>query len=690
MRADTARPAPYRNRKAAIPAAVFVLVFCLPLAGQEPAKPGAAKPEAPQAPSEAKPAAPAAEGAPGAESPVPVTEKAVQGSVDVGYRWRSDVRGNFQSYRSVVDLGEGPKLLNLDFTFQSKRFFDRLDLRGIGWGGDPYNTARLDARKSGLYNLTVDYRRIAYFNALPSFANPLNPAYPLTQHSFDTHRRIASIELDLMPGRRFVPYLAYSRDSGDGRGVTTFVTTGNEYPVATLLRDKTDNFRGGVRVEMNRFHVTLEQGGTTFKDDQRAFTSLRNPGNRSTPFLGETLFLDSLEQQYGIRGDSVYSKVLLTANPVSSIDIYGQFLYSRPQTDSNYVHSGLGTFATTNPVAFFTGQQNLLFAQAKQPHTSGMLGGELRPFRRLRIIESWMTDRLHDASAGLLTEQLLLSAVSGQTQSSLAGSRLVRNYSQIQTDVLFDITQKITLRGGFRSVWGDAQVLASVLNQTGPFEFGKLRRQAGLAGVTARVAQKLSFNVDFEAATSDRDYFRTSLHDYQKARVRARYQPTTSLGLAANFSVLNNQNPSPGVNYDFRSRDNSLTVYWTPGGGRRAAVTADYSRSTLRSDIQYLSLPFFDPERSFYRDNAHTGTVLVDLRLPPSNRSSRFTLGGSYFLSNGSRPSRYYQPLARVAIPLYNGISWIAEWRWYGFGEQFYLFEGFRAHVFATGLRIGR
>jgi len=39
--------------------------------------------------------------------------------------------------------------------------------------------------------------------------------------------------------------------------------------VADHLRDKTDNFRGGVRIEMSKFHVTLEQGGSTFKTTSR-------------------------------------------------------------------------------------------------------------------------------------------------------------------------------------------------------------------------------------------------------------------------------------------------------------------------------------------------------------------------------------------------------------------------------------
>ena len=65
---------------------------------------------------------------------------------------------------------------------------------------------------------------------------------------------------------------------------TTWVQdANNEFAVPTLLRDSTNNYRGGVRFEYNHFHVTLEQGGTTFKDDDQANFDGVNPGDRTTP-----------------------------------------------------------------------------------------------------------------------------------------------------------------------------------------------------------------------------------------------------------------------------------------------------------------------------------------------------------------------------------------------------------------------
>ena len=232
-------------------------------------------------------------------SPVPSGESWLTGSIDVGYRWRTDVGGSFDTYRSIVNLGSGPKMLGADFTLADPkhRAFDQIRVRANGWGDDPYQTVHLDAKKSKLYDFSADYRDIAYFNFLPSYADPLlGRGIVLNEQSFDTRRHLGSFRLDLFPGNWFIPYLAYDRDSGSGTGATTFVTDGNEFPVPNTLRDQTNLYRGGVRFELRRFHATLEQGGTTFKDDQSVFQNpgSLNFGNVATPVFGQRTDLTSL------------------------------------------------------------------------------------------------------------------------------------------------------------------------------------------------------------------------------------------------------------------------------------------------------------------------------------------------------------------------------------------------------------
>jgi hypothetical protein len=102
----------------------------------------------------------------------------------------------------------------------------------------------------------------------------------------------------------------------------------------------------------------------------------------------------------------------------------------------------------------------------------------------------------------------------------------------------------------------------------------------------------------------------------RRGRGRARYQLTGSISLAADFSALNNQNPTPGIRYDFLSIQESLSVLWSPKGGKRFDAQGTYTRSDFRSDLTYFSPQDLQPQRSLYRENAHTGTALVNLNLP--------------------------------------------------------------------------
>src|ERR1035437_3168965 len=103
---------------------LLALILIVPALAQPPEHP--AKPDAQAAAAPAKTESPAPPAK--TESPAPsAAENWLTGSVDFGYRWGTDA-GNFQAYRSVVNLGEGPKLTGLDFTIlhPKKRLFDRL------------------------------------------------------------------------------------------------------------------------------------------------------------------------------------------------------------------------------------------------------------------------------------------------------------------------------------------------------------------------------------------------------------------------------------------------------------------------------------------------------------------------------------------------------------------------------------
>ena len=250
---------------------------------------------------------------------------------------------------------------------------------------------------------------------------------------------------------------------------------------------------------------------------------------------------------------------------------------------------------------------------------------------------------------------------------------------------------KLMLRGGYRYVWGDASDAVLPLAGLASADQGKLRRNVGIGGITYRPSQKWSMSGEVEGASSSGAYFRTSLYDYQKVRAQAHYQATKSLNLAADFTLLANNNPLAGTKYSYQAQQESLSFLWSPKGGKAWDVQGSYSRSTMYSDIGYLDPGTLAPQQSIYRDNSHAVTALVDVNLPRyAGLTAKLSAGGSMFLSSGSRPTTYYQPYAKLFAPMRKNISLFAEWSYYGYGEAFYLYEGFRSNLVTTGLRFTR
>lgn len=673
---------------------LLIVLASLPLLAQQPAAPStpASTPSAPAAPAQTTSSAqPASD----ASSPVPSTEPFITGYVDLGYLWVTGVGGSYDAFRGIIDVHSGPKLLGTEFTLTDPkhRWFDTIQVRATTWGAEPAESLHIQAAKSGLYNFNADFRDFAYFDFLPTYADPtLSQGIVLDEQSFNNRRRIAALSLDILPSHWWSPYVAWDHDSNSGNGTSVFVGNSNEYPVPETMRDSTDVYRGGVRFQKPHFQVTLEEGGTVFSSNQTLYQSpgAVNLGDTPAPVFGQSLYLSSLLAGYGITGSSAYSKGLLTANPTSWLDIYGQFMYSQPNANVNYQQYDAGNLYLQSQVLFYSSEQEIINAAAEQPHTTGSFGAEIRPFKRVRIVENWMTDRMHDAGSANSLDTLLVSG-SPLALSALIDSTLVTNYNQESLDLFFDATTELTLRGGYRYVWGDAMYAFLPAADLNSADHEHLRQNVGLGSATFRPSQKISLTGEVEAASSSGVYFRTSLYNYQKIRAQVHYQPLQTLSVSGDFMLLDNQNPFAGSNYEYSSHQESLSLYWSPHNSKMFDIQGSYTRSDLLSNIDYLEPEDLTTQVSRYRDEGHTATALVDFSWPHSKRfTPKLSAGGSLFISHGSRPTSYYQPVVKLWVPLGKHVSWFSDWQYYGYGEAFFLYEGFRTNLVTTGLRLTR
>ncbi|NDQ58375.1 MAG: hypothetical protein GZ088_15000 [Acidipila sp.] len=219
----------------------------------------------------------------------------IKQSAEIGYRF-TDFSGDRQAYDSMINLQQGPRLLNFTVEMRSLNhqgmLFDRFYITNYGYGGDPNDVSRLRISKDKWYNFDTTFRRDQSFFDYSLLANPLNPVTPAfanapagftpvigsSPHLFATVRHLSDYNLTLLPQSRVRFRLGFSRSATQGPAFTT-LHQGTE---ALLLQDVSttgDTYRVGFDFRMApRTSFSYDQffsyykGDTGITDQHQLFT----------------------------------------------------------------------------------------------------------------------------------------------------------------------------------------------------------------------------------------------------------------------------------------------------------------------------------------------------------------------------------------------------------------------------------
>ena len=215
-------------------------------------------------------------------------------------RSRSAIAGSAASaeastrYRSIVDLGSGPKLTGADFTITDPkhRLFDQIHVRAPILGRRSVSNGCIWTHRK---QRSITSARTIATSPTSIFCRPTpircsSRGIVLNEQSFDTRRHFASFSLDLLPGNWIHSLFCFRSRFRLGHRRATLRHRRQRIPGAeSIARHRPICIAAGVRIERRRFHVTLEQGGTTFKDDQSLFQPPgTNLGNVHAPIFGQT------------------------------------------------------------------------------------------------------------------------------------------------------------------------------------------------------------------------------------------------------------------------------------------------------------------------------------------------------------------------------------------------------------------
>jgi hypothetical protein len=623
----------------------------------------------------------------------------VRQSFELGYRWRA-VDGSETGYRSMVNFGNGIRLLGTSLSVQSReghgRFYDHIALNTQGLGNDPYQAANLRVEKNRLYRYDLLWRSNAYLN--PGLRAPGG------LHPLDTVRNLQDHDFTLFPQSAFTLFYGYSRNTQSGPGLSTAnlfdASRGDIFPLFADIHRRQNEHRFGGEVAVLGFRLHLMRGWVGYEENPPQ--PLRGAGPGADPQDNSTLA--SFRRSESYTGGSPYWRAAL----------FRESKYWAANARFTYV-SGRRAFVTdelaagTNRLGTPAQRQVQTFGDATRPVIAGNFTLSLFPASTMTLTNqtslyhirmqgnSWLSQVDNNAALQpvLSFEFLGIRHIANSTDAEV---RLGRRFA-VHAGYVFDHRRIRSVRG-FETPSDPAPAdLRLPVEQTN-------RLHAGVLGFRARPARVLSINLDAEVGRADNPFFPISERNYQalRGRVELKTRRFRAAGYARSYY---NSNAASLANFASRSRQYGADLSWTP----RSWFSLDmgYGKQhldTLSALAYYTQVDFrgqlFTDQVSAYYSNIHAASLSgrfsirerVDLslgyshvqdvgdpsvirpRVVPLDRPDIGTFAAARVF-----PLRFNSPLAKVSVSITPRIRWNAGYQFYGYREDFATLQNYRAHT---------
>ncbi len=215
-------------------------------------------------------------------------------AIDFGGRI-ANVTGSPAMYGTLVNLRSGPRVMGETFELRAlpgakNAAVDSLKAFTSGFGGDPFNFAKLDTHKGKLWEFSGMFRRDRQYFDYDLLGNPNVPggqtipigpssaptgsfAWPQVTQSpflFNTVRRMTDANLTLLPLAKFTYRAGYSQNVMEGPGYSPSGYQFAKYDaiLAEYERNGTDGFTGSLEWKpVDATRVTFEEQITHYKAD---------------------------------------------------------------------------------------------------------------------------------------------------------------------------------------------------------------------------------------------------------------------------------------------------------------------------------------------------------------------------------------------------------------------------------------
>jgi hypothetical protein len=684
----------------------------------------------------------------------------VHQSVELGYRI-SDVSGSEAMYGTIVNLNSGPRVLDQTLSVQSKDhnglLFDNLYVNGFGWGGDAATGMNFRVDKGTWYDLRANFRRDQNFFNFDLLANPLNPStsspsIPVTSspHNFLNSRRMNDIDLTVLPQSAVSFRFGYWYNVMDGPAFSSvhegtdalllqnWNTTLNSYrfgvdfkvlPHTIISYDQFfDSYYGRTTNQLAPFATALLPGVPgSVELGLPIDTANKNPCTFNPP---ATSLIDDTGTLTNTLCNGFYSYSrpdhVHTFTPTERVSLRSTY-FERLDLSASYAYSSADMNAPQDE--FFNGlssrsgvRQTIVTGPAHAVQISNVadFSATVHFTEHIRLVDTFrfwafrinqnsnftetdFTAPLDASDDCVLPACSLLTPISNTTQSATTSPEQLffdQNWNRNETDVIWDISARMGVRGGFRYGARDFNNFDSA---TGSGDHITIHEYAPLVGFWVRPITSLRVNFDWEHSHYDNILVRIGPRDESRYRIQTRYTPRPWAVIGGSINLWRSSNGDVLTNFRGHSYNYGVTASLTPRerfGFDFAYNYNDYQQSALVCfNDSDGTLPvvinagscqangFNDSKNNlltngFYTNSIHYGLAAVMFKPIPRLTTQ---LGYSITSTNGRTPQfntlqppgslqyNYQQPLANLAYYVGHNVTAKAGWNYYQYGEQSFI-----------------
>lgn len=246
-----------------------------------------------------------------------------EGRFVLGYR-SVDVGGELDKYREDVNLGDGPRLMDLDLSFvpegELRTLVDRVRVDVDDLGGEPFESLRIEAQRHGRYDFEYNRHESDYFyqdQLFPADDVNVRSARAGDFHTFD-FRRVrdrASLGVDL--AERATLTLGFDRYRKTGRSTRALSLQRDEFELDRPIDETSFESHFGFQYSWDRVTLSLEERYTRYENAYELFL----PGRSAGQFPDDQTVLDYffLDQPYEFTSRA--HTVRLVSTPIGGLTV---------------------------------------------------------------------------------------------------------------------------------------------------------------------------------------------------------------------------------------------------------------------------------------------------------------------------------------------------------------------------------